>query len=227
MVEPIGDLVADVFYTTAGKRGLFNGKRHDRRGFLDPDHPLRWHDVPQGREELENGKGPSRQNVGEARAIRDFVAVAASALRTREDNVSRRKTVAVITPYGAQKRLIRRLLEESANVSDVLDIEVDTVDSFQGSEADIVLYSTVRTAGSIHFLLDWRRLNVACSRARENLVFFGCSEFLLKRETRSERPLFTLIHERATRTAVPQAPKPERREWTGAQRNFSRGAKRS
>ncbi|WP_065345424.1 DEAD/DEAH box helicase [Delftia sp. JD2] len=227
MVEPIGDLVSDLFYTTAGKRGLFNGKRHDRRGFLDPDHPLRWHDVPQGREELENGKGPSRQNVGEARAIRDFVAVAASALRTREENASRRKTVAVITPYGAQKRLIRRLLEESANVSDVLDIEVDTVDSFQGSEADIVLYSTVRTAGSIHFLLDWRRLNVACSRARENLVFFGCSEFLLKRETRSERPLFTLIHERATRTAVPQASKPERREWAGTQRNFSRGAKRS
>jgi len=220
MVEPIGDLVADLFYTTAGKRGLFNGKRHDRRGFLDPDHPLRWHDVPHGREELENGKGPSRFNTAEAQAVRDFITVAADALRMQADEESRRKTVAVITPYGAQKRLIRQLLKEGSDVSDVLDIEVDTVDSFQGSEADIVLYSTVRTKGSIHFLLDWRRLNVACSRARENLVFFGCSEFLLRRETRSDRPLFTVIYERATKTAAPQALKsqPTRRGAVGRRR---------
>lgn len=226
MVEPIGDLVADLFYTSAGQRGLFNGKLHDRRRFLDPDHPLRWHDVPQGQEELEDGKGPSRFNAAEARAVRDFIAVAASALRIREDDESRRKTVAVITPYGAQKRLIRLLLEEGTDVSDVLDIEVDTVDSFQGSEADIVLYSTVRTQGSIHFLLDWRRLNVACSRARQNLVFFGCSEFLLRRETRSGRPLFTVIHERATRTSAPQSPNPERREWADTRRDPARSAPR-
>lgn len=226
MVEPIGDLVADLFYTTAGQRGLVNGKLHDRRGFLDPDHPLRWHDVPQGVQKKEKNKGPSLFNAAEAKAVCDFIVVAASALRNRVKDESRRKTVAVITPYGAQKRLIRQLLEKGANVSDVLDIEVDTVDSFQGSEADIVLYSTVRTEGSIHFLLDWRRLNVACSRARENLVFFGCSEFLLRRETRSEKPLFTVIHERATRTAVRQAQTPEHREQAGKPRDTARSAPR-
>lgn len=226
MVEPIGDLVADLFYTTAGQRGLLNGKLHDRRNFLDPDHPLRWHDVPQGVQKKENNKGPSLFNSAEAKAVCDFIAVAASALRNRVKDESRRKTVAVITPYGAQKRLIRQLLDKGANVSDVLDIEVDTVDSFQGSEADIVLYSTVRTEGSIHFLLDWRRLNVACSRAKENLVFFGCSEFLLQREARNEKPLFTVIHERATRTAVRHAQAPERREHAGKPRDTTRSSPR-
>lgn len=79
-------------------------------------------------------------------------------------------------------------------------IEVDTVDSFQGSEADIVLYSTVRTRGDISFLLDRQRLNVACSRARENLVFFGCGKFLQDRESRGKHPLFSRIIERASRS---------------------------
>ncbi|BCV53271.1 hypothetical protein TUM17383_15180 [Shewanella algae] len=37
----------------------------------------------------------------------------------------------------------------------------------------MVCYSTVRTLGSLNFLLDKKRLNVACSRAKENLIFFG------------------------------------------------------
>lgn len=83
----------------------------------------------------------------------------------------------------------------------VLDIKIDTVDSFQGSEADIVLYSTVRTEGQIRFLLDRQRLNVACSRARENLIFFGHAQFLCRRE-RKEGMLFTRIIDRCTRTTA-------------------------
>jgi hypothetical protein len=65
-----------------------------------------------------------------------------------------------------------------------LNIRINTVDSFQGSEADIVLYSVVRTRGNLRFILDWKRLNVACSRARENLIFFGDFYFLKsKKET--------------------------------------------
>lgn len=209
MVEPIGDLVADLFYTQQGERGLFNGRLHDRKGFLDPQHPLRWHDVAHGRQEKEGGVGPSLVNMEEAEAIRHFLTVAAKALATRQarrDGDARKKTVAIITPYGAQKRLIVRLLERSAvegsGIGDVMEIEVDTVDGFQGSEADIVLYSTVRTHGGISFLLDRQRLNVACSRARENLVFFGSAKFLREREAHSKLPLFIRIMERATISAM-------------------------
>ncbi len=204
MVEPIGDLVANIFYTHQGERGLFNGQTHDRNGFLDPQHPIRWHDVRHGFQEKENGVGPSLVNLEEAEAIHHFLMVAAKALsrhQTHQDRIPRKKTVAIITPYGAQKRLIARLLERSAaerdRIADVMEIEVDTVDSFQGSEADIVLYSTVRTHGDISFLLDRQRLNVACSRARENLVFFGSTRFLMEREARSKLFIFSRIIEQA------------------------------
>ena len=59
-----------------------------------------------------------------------------------------------------------------------MTVAVDTVDAFQGSEADIVCYSTVRTEGNLNFILDRKRLNVACSRAKLHLLFFGHRDFL-------------------------------------------------
>jgi hypothetical protein len=207
MVEPIGDLVADLFYSQKGDRGLINGKLHDRKFFLDPEHPLRWHDVPLGRQEKERGVGTSLVNLAEAQEIVHFLTIAAKALASRRASPGAalaKKTVAIITPYGAQKRHIAELLRQGAamghEVAEVMHIEVDTVDSFQGSEADIVLYSTVRTHGAISFLLDRQRLNVACSRARENLVFFGSMDFLRAREARSGEFLFSRIIERAALT---------------------------
>lgn len=192
MVEPIGDLVADLFYSQDGHRGLFNGKKHDRSQFFDSCHPLRWKNVENGSQEKENGIGPSLLNRKEAEAIVDYLQTAAPQLAK-----GRRKSVAVITPYGAQKRLIQGLLSKQPAVHQAMDVEVDTVDSFQGSEADIVLYSTVRTEGRINFLQDRQRLNVACSRARENLVFFGFTRFLRQCESRNKRFLFSTIMERS------------------------------
>lgn len=226
MVEPIGDLVAELFYTDEGVRGLFNGRLHDRSRFLDPQHPLRWLDVQSGQQEKENGVGPSLVNVAEAEAIRHYLTVAADALAARQARQAesfRKKTVAIITPYGAQKRLIGRLLKraaaENSGISDMLEIEVDTVDGFQGSEADIVLYSTVRTYGDISFLLDRQRLNVACSRARENLVFFGAVRFLREREARSQLFLFSYIMERATISTASDPRQNDRRAPPDFRRN--------
>jgi len=72
------------------------------------------------------------------------------------------------------------------------------VDGFQGSEADIVCYSTVRTRGSLRFLLDRKRLNVACSRARNKLVFFGHADFMGSWQPKSDEVnLFAQILQRA------------------------------
>jgi superfamily I DNA and/or RNA helicase len=53
---------------------------------------------------------------------------------------------------------------------------VHTVDSFQGSEADVVVISAVRcnARGDVGFLADPRRLNVALTRAKSVCVFVGC-----------------------------------------------------
>jgi ATP-dependent RNA/DNA helicase IGHMBP2 len=82
--------------------------------------------------------------------------------------------LAVITPYRAQARAIREQL------ADMPDVEVDTVDAFQGREKDAVLLSLVRSNAeqSLGFLEDLRRINVAITRARRHLFVVGDSATL-------------------------------------------------
>ena len=65
-----------------------------------------------------------------------------------------------------------------------LQIDIATVDSFQGRECDVVVYSTVRSnpERGIGFLKDYRRINVALSRARELLVIVG-DHFMMQSAT--------------------------------------------
>ena len=79
----------------------------------------------------------------------------------------------MITPYAAQARLIREMLNDEA-------VEVDTVDGFQGREKEAVVISLVRSysTGEIGFLSDTRRMNVALTRARRKLIVFGDSATL-------------------------------------------------
>jgi superfamily I DNA and/or RNA helicase len=90
-------------------------------------------------------------------------------------------TVAVISPYKEQIRILKELLLSS----DVLQpyagkISVNTIDSFQGQERDVVYISMVRsnTNKEIGFLSDIRRMNVAMTRARKKLVVIGDSSTL-------------------------------------------------
>lgn len=78
--------------------------------------------------------------------------------------------VAVITPYYAQVRLLRDLLP-------IEELEIDTVDGFQGREKEAVVVDLVRSneRGEIGFLADTRRMNVALTRARRFLLVIGDS----------------------------------------------------
>ena len=57
-------------------------------------------------------------------------------------------------------------------------VEIETIDGFQGREKDIILFSTVRSQNKVGFLQDYRRMNVALTRARHLLVVFGKAETL-------------------------------------------------
>ena len=85
-------------------------------------------------------------------------------------------SVAVITPYRAQKFLIKKHLPN--HLMEKLHIEIDTVDAFQGREADVVLFSFVRNHGSARFYGDPRRLNVALSRAKDRILLVGSLDYL-------------------------------------------------
>ncbi len=82
--------------------------------------------------------------------------------------------VGIITPYRAQVRWIREKL------ADVPELEVDSVDGFQGQEKEAILFSFVRSnpEGEIGFLADTRRTNVAFTRARRSLLVIGDSATL-------------------------------------------------
>ncbi len=85
----------------------------------------------------------------------------------------------IITFYQAQVSLIKRLLYRR-NLGNVL---VSTVDSSQGSEADFVIISFVRSDGeagrkTVGFVADDRRLNVALTRAKHQMICVGNIERL-------------------------------------------------
>lgn len=77
--------------------------------------------------------------------------------------------IAVISPYSAQVKLLREKLK--------LEIEIDSVDGFQGREKEAVIVSLVRSnrEGDVGFLADTRRMNVALTRARRKLIVIGDS----------------------------------------------------
>lgn len=87
----------------------------------------------------------------------------------------------MIAPY---KQQIQVLAEQLSHVPELqpyrAQIAVNTVDSFQGQERDVVYISMTRnnSEGIIGFLADIRRMNVAMTRARKKLVVVGDSATL-------------------------------------------------
>ena len=99
--------------------------------------------------------------------------------------------IAVITPYKAQVLQLKHavngwLISIGAKRGDV---EINTVDAFQGREKDVVIFNCVRSnklntlQGSLGFLTDERRLNVAITRPKHFLFYVGNTETLLKSKT--------------------------------------------
>lgn len=76
--------------------------------------------------------------------------------------------ISIITFYSAQVQTIRKLAPGCGTT-------VATVDSYQGSEADIVLVSLVRSnrSGDVGFVKDYQRLNVALTRAKHCCILIG------------------------------------------------------
>jgi superfamily I DNA and/or RNA helicase len=85
-------------------------------------------------------------------------------------------TSAVISPYRAQVTQMQEQWNGAAG------IRVNTIDSFQGQEEEMVYISLVRSndRSEIGFLKDYRRMNVAMTRAKRGLVVIGDSATLAK-----------------------------------------------
>jgi superfamily I DNA and/or RNA helicase len=128
--------------------------------------PLRFVDTAGcGYDEETEAEGESKHNDGEVEIAAALVEeLAALGLPTCD--------IGVISPYSAQ---VRRLRDRLAALGP--DLEVDTVDGFQGREKEALVISLVRSndRNEVGFLADVRRMNVAITRARRHLTVIGDS----------------------------------------------------
>ncbi len=112
-----------------------------------------------GENESAGKDGSSLQNEGEINIVQKLL----------ETEILPLETTALITPYAGQVAAAKALLPTALRIS--------TIDSFQGQEKEHILLSLVRSNedGTIGFLKDYRRMNVALTRAKEQLYIIGDS----------------------------------------------------
>lgn len=168
----IGQLVSEVFYKKDLNSGCtFEDKYH--RLNINPfkNKSITWLTTRklENRKETQLGNG-NYYNKCELQVIKDYLE------KINEEYGTQKvydKSVGVICGYRKQKEILIANIDISEYSN--INLDINTVDAFQGRECDIIFYSVVRSNsnGNIGFLKDVRRLNVALSRAKELLVIVG------------------------------------------------------
>ncbi|NJE03815.1 IGHMBP2 family helicase [Thermococcus sp. MV11] len=152
---------------------------------LKPENVLVFIDTAKREDRFERQRygSESRENPLEARLVREAIE------RLLKLGV-RPEWIGVITPYDDQRDLISSLLPE--------EVEVKTVDGYQGREKEVIVLSFVRSnkRGELGFLKDLRRLNVSLTRAKRKLILIGDSSTLSAHAT--YKRLVEFVRERET-----------------------------
>ena len=132
----------------------------------------------------DTGSMSGKTNQYEARMVADW---AERIWRESPETFDPNCTLGVITPYRSQIALIRKELQ-AKGIPALMEISVDTVERYQGSERDVILYSfCVNHRYQLKFLPNLteengvqidRKLNVALTRARKRMIIFGVPDIL-------------------------------------------------
>jgi len=122
---------------------------------------------------------PSKYNPLEAEFVVNLIKELISAGAKEE-------FIGVITPYKDHEEYIKKLMENGKwKMENERNVEVKSVDGFQGREKEIIILSLVRAneKEEIGFLKDLRRLNVAITRPKRKLIIVGDGKTLSSNET--------------------------------------------
>lgn len=179
-------------------RAFYNGKvQMGSRTFLNRidlpapfDKEIIFFDTSNSKNPYEHSDGFSAMNNLEAESI------AESILPALFNNSISPQNIAIIAPYKSQVANIKSYINKST-VCTFKTVNVSTLDSFQGMEYDIIIFSFTRSVNykavkgpdgkwkstKVGFLDDARRLNVAFSRAKKKLILIGNSVTLSNRRS--------------------------------------------
>lgn len=162
MENSIGSMISGLFYD--GK--LKNGRD------ISIDDSVIWINYSPSRE------WPEKEAIADKVIIQnlDEVDIIVRKLKELDNPNEKGKSVGVIVPYKHQAAVLRKSIENYSYIN----VNVDTVDGFQGKECDCIIFGLTRTTGSFRFLADKRRLNVALSRAKDRLIIVGSIEYAKK-----------------------------------------------
>lgn len=172
----IGEFISQSFYDGKVKMGEMTYE--NTLQMPSPfDKEVVFIDTSSAENPYESSDGFSSRNETEAYCIAELIIP-----KLIENGLSTRD-FAIVAPYKSQVSLIKRHLQ-SANLEFAGQLEVSTLDSFQGMEFDVLVFSFTRsipinkTNKKVGFLDDARRLNVALSRAKKKLILVGNVETL-------------------------------------------------
>ena len=143
----------------------------------NPEHIITFVDID-SHEKSRRGS-TSKENEKEAEKVKKVVA------NLLEKGIDY-KNIGVISPYDDQIDILDKMVSAE-------NLEIKTVDGFQGREKDVIILSFVRAneKGEIGFLSDLRRLNVSITRARKKLIMVGNSNTLSHNQTYKELIKYT------------------------------------
>ena len=122
--------------------------------------------------------GRSWQNIPEAETVMGLIKT------LRENNEIQHSSFGVVTPFSAQKELLRKMMDSEGIASRIL---VDSAYGFQGDERDIIIFSPVVAAGITTGASRWvesppNLINVALTRARQALFVVADFDYCLQQE---------------------------------------------
>ena len=174
MHPAISDFPNRTFYEGRLVDGITAADRPNPAGLLWNDWEVPMAFLPVNGDELLSPDGASKENPAEAGWVATILENLLQAGDLEEADIG------IITPYAGQVRAIRDALPERND-----SVEVHTVDGYQGREKEVIIFSCVRSNsdGTVGFLSDERRLNVALTRAKRGLIVIGDPDTLRNDET--------------------------------------------
>src|SRR5690606_36356891 len=180
----IGQFVSESFYD--GKVEMGSRTHLNRIEMPSPfNKEVVFFDTSNSKNPFEQNDGFSAKNNTESETISEIILP-----KLFESNINP-SSIAIIAPYKSQVANIKNQINKSESCK-FKNIDVSTLDSFQGKEYDIIVFSFTRSSdhnnapfengkrkySKVGFLDDARRLNVAFSRAKKKLILVGNAQTL-------------------------------------------------